>query len=453
MSFKIDLLKEISSQYSGTFSNDAIIEEVFIDSRKLVKNGLFIPIIGERFDAHDFLVGAIEKGATATLWDENKALPKEIDPQFPVFYVNDTLKALESLAKTYLEKVSPCVIGVTGSNGKTSTKDILDSVLVTTFKTHKTAGNYNNHIGLPLTILAMPEDCEVAILEMGMNNFGEISFLSRLAQPDIAIITNIGESHIEQLGSREGIAKAKLEIIDGLKTSGVLIIDGDEPLLEVSNDLNFLRCGYNHDNDYQITGLEQKADKTIFKINDTDSYTLSLLGKHNVKNSTFAIAVGKYLGLCEHTIQLGLKDCILTSMRMERKSGVHGSTIINDAYNSSPTSMKAAIETIKELADFEIRILVLGDMYELGPKEKELHRSVAAVISAPITHLITVGEKGSWISEVLLEKNNDKIEIRSYKTKQEVVEDLKNLLNQGSVVLIKASRGMKLETIATDLYI
>lgn len=453
MSFKIDLLKEISSKYSGTFSNDAIIEEVFIDSRKHVNNGLFIPIIGERFDAHNFLVGAIEKGATATFWDENKALPKEIDPQFPVFYVNDTLKALESLAKTYLEKVSPCVIGVTGSNGKTSTKDILASVLATTFKTHKTAGNYNNHIGLPLTILAMPEDCEVAILEMGMNNFGEISFLSRLAQPDIAIITNIGESHIEQLGSREGIAKAKLEIIDGLKTSGVLIIDGDEPLLGVSNDLNLLRCGYNHDNDYQITALEQKADKTIFKLNEAGSYKLSLLGKHNVKNSTFAIAVGKYLGLSEHTIQLGLKNCILTGMRMERKSGIHGTTIINDAYNSSPTSMKAAIETIKELVGFERRILVLGDMYELGPDEKELHRSVAEVICAPITHLITVGEKGSWISEVLLEKNNDKIEISSYQTKREVVEKLENLLSDGSVVLIKASRGMKLETIATDLYI
>lgn len=453
MSFNIALLTKISSKFSGSFNNDAIIEEVFIDSRKQVNNGLFIPIIGERFDAHDFLLGAIEKGAIATLWHENKLLPKEFDPQFPVFYVNDTLKALESLAKTYLEKVSPCVIGVTGSNGKTSTKDILDSVLATTFKTHKTAGNYNNHIGLPLTILAMPEDCEVAILEMGMSNFGEISFLSMLAQPDIAIITNIGESHIEQLGTREGIAKAKLEITDGLKTAGVLIIDGDEPLLADTNDINLLRCGYEDNNDFRIIGLEQKVDKTNFRINESGSYTLSLLGKHNVKNSTYAIAVGKYLGLSEHTIQLGLKSCILTGMRMEKKPGINGSTIINDAYNSSPTSMKAAIETIKELADFKTRILILGDMYELGKDEKELHRSVAKAISAPITHLITVGEKGSWISEVLLEKNNDKIEISSYKTKREVALNLEKLLNVGSVVLIKASRSMKLETIATDLYI
>lgn len=453
MSFKLDLLKEISSKYSGSFSNDAVFEEVFIDSRKHVKNGLFIPIIGERFDAHDFLLGAIEKGATATLWYGNKPLPKELDPQFPVFYVNDTLKALERLAKIYLEKVSPFVIGVTGSNGKTTTKDILESVLATKFKTHKTAGNYNNHIGLPLTILAMPEECEVAILEMGMSNFGEISFLSRLAQPDIAIITNIGESHIEQLGSREGIAKAKLEVIDGLKTNGVLIVDGDEPLLRVSNDLNLLKCGYEHHNDFQIIALEQKVGKTNFSLNESGNYALSLLGKHNVKNSTYAIAVGKYLGLSEHTIQVGLKNCTLTGMRMEKKLGMHGSTIINDAYNASPTSMKAAIETIKELADFKTRILVLGDMYELGQDEKELHRSVAEIITVPITHLITVGEKGSWISEVLLEKNNDKIEVSSYKTKREVVLNLKKLLNDGSVVLIKASRGVKLETIATDLYI
>jgi UDP-N-acetylmuramoyl-tripeptide--D-alanyl-D-alanine ligase len=453
VSFKIELLKEISSQYSGSFNNDMMIKDVFIDSRSYVKNSLFIPIIGDRFDAHDFLLEAIEKGAIATLWDQNKPLPNELDLQFPVFFVQDTLKALESLSKKYLEEVSPKVIGVTGSNGKTSTKDLLESVLATTFKTHKTAGNYNNHIGLPLTILAMPNDCQVVILEMGMNNFGEIVFLSLLAQPDIAIITNIGESHIEQLGSREGITKAKLEILDGLKSNGVLIIDGDEPLLRVPNDINVVTCGYGVNSNFQITNLEQQADKTEFKLNEIENYSLSLLGKHNVKNSAYAIAVGKYLGLSEHTIQLGLSNCRLTGMRMERKQGINGSTIINDAYNASPTSMKAAIETMKEFGDFRRRILVLGDMYELGQDEKELHRSVAEVITAPITHLITVGEKAIWISEALLEINNNKITTSSFKMKREVVENLKNLLDDGSVVLIKASRGMKLETIATDLYV
>lgn len=452
MSFNIQLIKEICDNYRGDINGNTIINEVFIDSRIEVENGLFIPIVGERFDGHSFLQNAIEGGAIASLWEVGKSLPKDLDDNFPIFFVKNTLKALEELAKKYLEMIDPKVIGVTGSNGKTSTKDLIDACLATSFKTHKTAGNYNNHIGLPLTILAMPNNCEVLILEMGMSNFGEISFLSKLAEPDVAIITNIGESHIEQLGSREGISKAKLEIVDGLREKGILIIDGDEPLLQVNNNMKTLRCGYDCTNDYQITKVDQKADMTSFIINNQSQFTIKLLGKHNIKNSTYAIAVGKYLGLNEHTIQIGLENCVLTGMRMEKKQGLNGSTIINDAYNSSPTSMKAAIETIKQLQGFNKRILVLGDMYELGKNERELHRSVAEVITTPITHLFTVGNFGKWISEALLEHGNDKIEISSYSNKEELKESLLPLLDNESVVLIKASRGMKLETIAKDLY-
>ncbi len=452
MSFNINLLKEISKKFSGDIHGEINIESVSIDSRKQVKNGLFIPIVGDRFDGHDFLQGAIESGAIAVLWDESRPIPKDLNGDFPIFFVEDTLKALQYLASIYLQKVKPKVIGVTGSNGKTSTKDLLESVLKKNFITHKTQGNYNNHIGLPLTILAMPNNCEVAILEMGMNHFGEISFLSKLAKPDIAIITNIGESHIEQLGSREGIAKAKLEIMDGLKDDGILVIDGDEPLLKVTDKLNVLKCGYNEHNDFKITSIEQTADGTNFSLNDNSHFSLRLLGKHNVKNATFALAVGKYLGLSEHRIQVGLDNCTLTGMRMEKKAGLYGSTIINDAYNSSPTSMRAAIETIKHLKGFSRRILVLGDMYELGEDEKQLHETVADVITEPITHLLTIGEKGKWISEALLKSNQYKIEIKSYKTKEEAKSDLINLLNDGSVVLLKASRGMKLETLSADLF-
>ena len=452
MSVNIELVKEISLNFRGIVNERVVIDNVFIDSRNEVVNGLFIPIVGERFDGHSFIKDALKKGAVASLWEESKSLPEDLDETFPIFYVKDTLKALEDLAKKYLQLVGPKVIGVTGSNGKTSTKDLIDAVLSTTFKTHKTAGNYNNHIGLPLTILAMPNDCEVAILEMGMNHFGEISFLSKLAEPDLAIITNIGESHIEQLGSREGISKAKLEIVHGLREDGILIIDGDEPLLNFTQNFKILKCGYDEQNDFQITNVGQTADETNFMINYKHPFKLRLLGKHNIKNSTYAIAVGKYLGLNEHTIQVGLENCVLTGMRMEKKQGLNGSTIINDAYNSSPTSMKAAIETIKQLDHFEKRILVLGDMYELGKDEQMLHRSVADVISTPITHVFTVGELGKWIAEALLEQNNDKIEISSFKQKEELKENLLPLLDHRSIVLIKASRGMKLETIAKDLY-
>lgn len=453
MSFNINLLKEIALKTAGHILEGTFVKEVFIDSRQRVTNGLFIPIVGERFDGHTFLEGAIENGAIATLWEEGKELPVTLDKTFPVFYVENTLKALEDLAKIYLQQVQPKVIGVTGSNGKTSTKDLIDAVVSTSFKTHKTAGNFNNHIGLPLTILSMPNDCEVAILEMGMNHFGEISFLSKLAKPKLAVITNIGESHIEQLGSREGITKAKLEIIDGLQEDGILIIDGDEPLLTCINSHKLLvKCGYAPSNDYQITNVDQTTDSTNFHINGVQKYSLTLLGKHNIKNAAYAIAVGKYLGIGEHMIQVGLSNCVLTGMRMEKHIGHNSSTIINDAYNSSPTSMKAAIETMKQLSGFQKRILILGDMYELGESEEELHRSVALAISKPITHVFTVGEKGKWIAEALLERNIDKIIVSSYKTKEEIINTILPILDNGSIVLIKASRGMKLETIANDLY-
>ncbi|MCD8500626.1 MAG: hypothetical protein LRY71_01775 [Bacillaceae bacterium] len=189
-----------------------------------------------------------------------------------------------------------------------------------------------------------------------------------------------------------------------------------------------------------------------FCVNGNSDYHIELLGKHNVKNSVYAIAIGKYLNIDEHTIQIGLKKGKLTGMRMEKKAGYNQSLIINDAYNASPTSMKAAIETIKQLKDFEKRVIVLGDMYELGEKEKELHISVVAAITAPITHIFTVGEKGRWIAEALLEAKSDSFIIKSYQNKEEVVDPIKKLLDNKTVVLLKASRGMGLESVAMDLY-
>lgn len=428
-------------------------KEVFIDSRQQVEHGLFIPIIGEKFDGHAFVFDAIKNGATATLWDVSKPIPKELtDIDFPIFYVNDTLSALQELSKLYLRLVQPKVIAVTGSNGKTSTKDLIESVVSLVYNTHKTIGNYNNHIGLPLTILSMPIDCEVIILEMGMSDFGEIELLSNIANPDYAVITNIGESHIEHLGSREGIATAKLEIVVGLKENGLVIIDGDEPLLNGFSHKGLVTCGYSGNNDFKITNYQMDENGISFSVNGNSDYHIELLGKHNVKNSLYAITIGKYLNIDEHTIQLGLKKGKLTGMRMEKKVGFNQSLIINDAYNASPTSMRAAIETIKQLPDFKKRVIVLGDMYELGEKEKKLHVSVVESISSPITHVFTVGEKGKWIAEELIETKSSSFIIKSYQKKEEVVDPLKKLLDEKTVVLLKASRGMKLETVAMDLY-
>ncbi|RBW70215.1 UDP-N-acetylmuramoyl-tripeptide--D-alanyl-D-alanine ligase [Bacillus taeanensis] len=432
-------------------SNNVIIKEIFIDSRKNVQNGLFIPIVGERFDGHEFLLDAVKNGACAAFWQQDKEVPKELPDDFLLFYVKDTLEALQQLAKKYLQHVKPIVLAVTGSNGKTTTKDILAGVLEQRFNVFKTQGNYNNHIGLPLTILAMDEACEALILEMGMSGFGEISFLSQLASPDLAIITNIGESHLEQLKSREGIAKAKMEIVDGLKRNGTVIIDGDEPLLKLRLNKNVLTCGYGNENKYQITEVTGNENGLYFIINNNERFFLPIIGKHNVKNAVYAIAAAQQMNLSFDEIYKGLSSLVMTNMRLEKLKGKQGALLINDAYNASPTSMKAAVEAVKFLEDYKEKVLVLGDMYELGSDEERLHRSVADSIESPITNVIAVGKKGRWIGEAVIDRDNNNIPISFYTTKEEAQSKVESLLSPNTVVLFKASRGLKLETLIEAL--
>ncbi|MGO4887877.1 UDP-N-acetylmuramoyl-tripeptide--D-alanyl-D-alanine ligase [Anaerobacillus sp. MEB173] len=449
MRLDLSLIQKVSSSNRGEIPPCFSISEVFIDSRLNVNEGLFVPIIGERFDGHSFLETAIQNGAVAALWQKSKQLPTTIDETFPVFFVDDTLQALQQLATFYRQEINPIVIGVTGSNGKTTTKDILESVLAKKYKTHKTKGNFNNHIGLPLTILSMPVDCELLILEMGMSGYGEISLLSKLAQPDFAVVTNIGESHIEQLGSREGIAKAKMEITDGLKPSGYVVIDGDEPLLIPYVNERAIRCGHLASNDVVIQAITSIDEGVTFQLNnEKDQFVIPLLGNHNVKNAVYAITIARKLHLDDSLIKSGLIDLQLTGMRLERLQGLNGALLINDAYNASPTSMKAAIETVKQLQGYERKVLVLGDMYELGVNEEQLHRDVADVILAPITNVITIGQKGKWIAEALETQGKARqFSIDSFHSKDEALPVLKTLLDEKTVVLFKASRGLKLETV------
>ncbi|KSU84983.1 UDP-N-acetylmuramoyl-tripeptide--D-alanyl-D-alanine ligase [Fictibacillus enclensis] len=446
---KLDL-KELIGIAASTRGNieSTVIQEVTKDSRVNSPQSLYIPIAGEKFDGHNFLLQAIEQGAVASLWQEGTPIPQELDPAFPLLIVKDTIEALQQAARVFLKKVKPVVIGVTGSNGKTTTKDLLEAVVSTSFKTHKTKGNYNNHIGLPLTILSMDNDTQVIILEMGMSNFGEISLLSKLSQPDLAIVTNIGESHIEYLGSREGIAKAKLEIKDGLKEGGLLIVDGDEPLLSHLSSPNVLKCGYDEDCTVKIVNQEGDEDGFTFGLEgESTIYSLPLLGTHNVKNAAYAIAVGHYLNIEDSAINEGLKNITLTNMRLEKYRGQHGALLINDAYNASPTSMIAAIQAVKDLQNYKKKVLVLGDMYELGPSEEEMHRKVAAHIDETISEVITVGEKGKWIGEEIKKKNIPGQNVSVFLTKEEAAGAISSLLSEDTVVLFKASRGMALESI------
>ncbi|WKB34914.1 UDP-N-acetylmuramoyl-tripeptide--D-alanyl-D-alanine ligase [Terrilactibacillus sp. S3-3] len=268
------------------------------------------------------------------------------------------------------------------------------------------------------------------------------------------MITNIGESHIEYLGSREGIAKAKLEIVSGLKDGGALIIDGDEPLLAHvhSKVFHILSCGYNEGADLQITDVHERMDGYTFSLNhESGAYRVPVLGRHNVKNAVYSIAVGEQLGLSTAKIKEGIEQLKLTKMRFELVDGQNGSLLINDCYNASPTSMKAALETLKTLPPrFERRIAVLGDMYELGRDEEMLHKQVADAIGAPITHIVTIGSKGKWIADALRLAGSG-LMIHSFETKATALPFLRTLLDDKTVMLFKASRLLELEKLVEEL--
>ncbi|WJE17375.1 UDP-N-acetylmuramoyl-tripeptide--D-alanyl-D-alanine ligase [Halobacillus sp. ACCC02827] len=444
---------ELSKLYPNSkgASKDSIrIESVMTDSRKEAKQSLFVPIVGESFDAHRFIGDAIKHGAVAAVWQKDIEVPALVPTDFPLFFVDDTTKALQDVADYYLKKVDPVIVGVTGSNGKTTTKDLVAAVLSTRFRTHKTAGNFNNHIGLPLTILSMDPETEACVLEMGMDRAGEISVLSNLAEPDHAIITNIGESHIENLGSREAIAKAKLEITEGLSRTGSLILDGDEPLLEhKKQEEGTISCGFGDDCDYQAVIESSSDNDTTFRVG-ASTYTLPMAGKHNVKNATFVIALAERLGLTKEQIQNGFGRIQMSAMRFEKHEGPEGSLIINDAYNASPTSMKAIIEVIKDLTSKTQKVLVLGDMFELGDQSEMLHRSVADAIDESISAVFTIGAHAKQISDAARAEYPD-METKHFEEKKALSHHVRSLLTADTVVLIKASRGMKLEELLTDL--
>ncbi|WP_010096785.1 UDP-N-acetylmuramoyl-tripeptide--D-alanyl-D-alanine ligase [Ornithinibacillus scapharcae] len=451
MLFTVEWLSTIFPRVTGNVENAIQIKTYMTDSRLKTEDSLFIPIVGENFDGHDFLMQAYENGAIATLWQDNKVLPEALPKDFIVFSVKDTTKALQHLAGCYRDEIKPIVIGVTGSNGKTTTKDIVATIAKEKYKTHYTDGNLNNEFGLPFTILSMSKDTEVLVLEMGMSSFGEIELLSNIAKPDYAIITNIGESHIEYLGSREGIAKAKLEITSGMDQNGKLIIDGDEILLShVHQQENVVRVGFGEDNDFIVSEIELKQNATVFKGSDHSTYTIPVLGSHNAKNAAYGIVLGRLLGIDSESIKHALEHLKLTGMRFETLTGKNDVSIINDAYNASPTSMMAAIQVVQQMSGFVNKVAVLGDIYELGEKSRELHEVVAEVMNDSITHLYTVGEDSIVISNAMKNKYPTVV-VKHFTEKAQLLETLQNHLNKETLILFKASRGMKLESVINEI--
>jgi UDP-N-acetylmuramoyl-tripeptide--D-alanyl-D-alanine ligase len=442
--------------------NSISIKGVSTDTRTIQEGNLFVPIIGKNYDGHEYVQQAYELGAVAVLWQRDHTLMPDLD-EIPVILVDDTLLALQQLASSYRKQLPVRVIGITGSNGKTSTKDMVASVMASRFRVLKTKGNLNNHIGLPQTLLQMDEATEIAVVEMGMSGRGEIELLSKMACPDAVIITNVGEAHMLQLGSRKEIARAKFEIMAGLRDEGALIYHGDEPLLRelirVSNKhVQVISFGSEaKDNDYCPSDIRIEADQTHFavsvrgKLELMSDLAIPLLGRHNVINALAAIAVAKFFGLDESSIRSGLQQTIPTGMRIELLQASNGLTILNDAYNASPASMKAALLLLDELQGFRHKIVVLGDMLDLGPRSESFHRDIGKLLnSLSFDYIFTFGEMAAYIADECRAKYTpDRVVVTT--DKAELANLIATIAMPQDIVLVKASRGKRLEELVEAL--
>ncbi|MDR2977681.1 MAG: UDP-N-acetylmuramoyl-tripeptide--D-alanyl-D-alanine ligase [Streptococcaceae bacterium] len=354
---------------------DLTIEKLEFDSRKVSPGDIFLALKGAH-DGHQFIDSAYDKGAAAVISESPVTTG-------PFLQVKDTKTALQELAHYYLKKQKPDVIAITGSNGKTTTKDMTAAVLAAQFKTYKTQGNYNNDIGLPYTILSMPEDTEKLVLEMGMDRPGEIDFLSNLAHPKIAVITLIGESHLEFFGSRREIARGKMGITAGMLRRSPLIAPADPIINEfIPEDQNIIRFGSDKDELY-LTKLTERRDNLTFETNFLDkAITIPVPGKFNATNAMLAAYVGKLEHVAEDEIHKALAEVVLTKNRTQWLKAVNGADILSDVYNANPTAMKLILETFQVIPanDKGRKIAVLADMLELGPEAPSMHAEVADVM-------------------------------------------------------------------------
>lgn len=415
------------------------------DSRQMTNGGMYIPLKGERFDGHDFIESAFQTGAQAIISEKDVSYEDKI-----VIKVKDTYQALKDMA-SYLRSHRPVkVVGVTGSVGKTSTRDMVYSVVKQKYKTLKTEGNYNNEIGLPLTILRYHDE-EVLVLEMGMNHLQEMSRLSMIARPDIACITNVGTAHIGELGSRENILKAKLEITDGMKDGTTLIINQDNDMLQTVDlpHLNVVRVGKSKEASIQASHIVLEETKSSFEVEyqgKKEIIEVPVQGEHNISNALIAIAVGIELNIPLEDIKKGIQEFKLTKNRMDILEKNH-KTVIDGTYNASVDSMKSSIDV---LANYKKRkVAILADMLELGNYSQQLHEEVGSyVASKGIDVLVCVGKEAKYIYQKAKESMND---VYYFETNQEVIDHLDTLLKEDDVILVKGSHSMNLKEVVENI--
>ncbi len=431
---------------------------VSIDSRTLRKGELFIAIRGVRFDGNDFIGEAVKRGAAGVITDnavkwriERLKLADKKLKELSLVEVGDTIRALGDIAACHRKRFNIPVIGITGSNGKTSVKEMIWRILAKRFDTLKNRGTENNLIGLPLALLGLNDKHSVAVLEMGANHLGEIERLTEILRPRIGLITNIGQSHLEFLKDREGVLKAKSEMVHRLKGDDLLVLNGDDEMLSrVKTKCRIVRFGLKSGNDFRATNII--SDKgASFVLNGAYPLTMNALGVHNVYNALAAIAVTSGLNIEIDEMREALSSFKLPHMRMEpdKVNGVH---IINDAYNSNPLSLRCAVDAFSHLKTDGKKIVVSGDMLELGEKGPFYHREAGRLIAAsPIDALIAVGELSRYTAEEASKKGMKKGSVWPCSDTEEAADILKRIAKRGDAILVKGSRDMSMEDIIHNI--
>ena len=442
-------------QATNAILKKATIASVFggvtTDTRKIEEGMLFVALKGERFDGHDYIAQAAQKGAIGAIVNKDYDVNKLADVEIDILAVDDTLKAYQDLARFWREKFNIPVIGITGSNGKTTTKDLTAAILSGKFNVLKTHANFNNEIGLPMTLLELNKSHDCAVVEMGMRGLGQIAQLTDIARPTIGVITNVGETHLEILGTMENIAKAKGEMAQAIEINGTVILNADNEYTAKMCKLTKARTlyfGIDHMADIKAFDIKTIGNgKTEFNVliaGKEAHFTLNMLGIHNVYNCLAGIAVAYACGLSVEEMQRGLADFKPTAMRFEyRKLGDYN--IINDAYNASPASTKAALANLDKVATGR-KILVMGDMFELGSREVDGHREIGTEAEKyKVDIVITRGTLTKYTAESARKAGVK--EVYECASHEEATQLLKDILQKGDTVLFKGSHGMHMEKI------
>lgn len=449
-------LGQIAEMLGGSLCDpnykDVKISGVSTDSRTIQENNLYIPLVGEVFDGRLFVKECEDKGASAFLIDRDYEIKNNIS--IPYIRVDDTLKALQDLARSYRKELDAKVIGITGSNGKTTTKDLLYEVLSTKYKTQKTIGNLNNEIGVPKTILSLNEDTDVAVVELGTDKFGDISLTSNIALPDIAIITNIGDSHLHNLKSKEGILKAKMEIVEGLSDDGIFIYNGDDETMKkeiayYKVDQKIISFGLEDTNDFVVKEVPSTPAKVSFS-HDDETYDIPLLGRHNIYNGACCLLIANILGLDANEVKAGLVKVRPANNRSSMIE-LDGFDVLDDSYKSNPQSLRSGLATCKLLDGYNNKIVVLGDMLELGDKEDELHYEVGLDIDPKDIHYCLFFGNLSYHMYKGALNNFPKDRAFHFTDKDDLIDKLKSLITKSTIVFVKGSHGMHMEEIIESI--